>query len=218
MQATAGPPISPRKRSYRIRFSDASEIRGFVRQALLLQEGARTHRKTLAAFVAASIVAAIGALTLVQYVSGWSLGIDQALFSEDVAAVATSHPGRMAPNTALCFLLIGISLLLVDVETKRGFRPAEAMWLAVGCIGFMALTGYLYRVPALHGPVGNLTHMALHTALAFVAVPAAGLCSRPDRGWMAMVTSEGVGGVLVRWMLPAVAGILVLLEIGRAHV
>src|SRR3990170_6882746 len=42
----------------------------------------------------------IGLLTLSEYVFGWNSGIDQWLFRETAGAVGTSHPGRMAPDTA----------------------------------------------------------------------------------------------------------------------
>jgi signal transduction histidine kinase len=178
---------------------------------VLLREGARTRLEAGAAFGAAFVVGAIGFLTLVEYVFGWNLGIDQMLFAEDAGTVGTSHPGRMAPNTALNFLLIGAALVLLDVETRRGFRPAELAWLVVGGVGFMALTGYIYRVPALHGPISGLTTMALHTAVAFVVIPAAGLCARPGQGWMAILNRDGAGGVLMRWMLPAIAALMLVL-------
>ena len=48
----------------------------------------------------------IGCLTLIEYIFGVSLGIDQLLMKHYIT-VETSHPGRMAPNTALCFALTG---------------------------------------------------------------------------------------------------------------
>ena len=53
----------------------------------------------------------IGMITLVQYVLEVNTGLDE-LFMGHYVKVKTSHPGRMAPNTALCFLLSGIALSL----------------------------------------------------------------------------------------------------------
>ncbi len=69
-------------------------------------------------------VALIGLLTLSEYLFGWDLGIDQALFREPPGAPGTFSPGRMAPNTALSFLFVGLALLLLDLGTRRGRRPA----------------------------------------------------------------------------------------------
>jgi len=57
---------------------------------------------------AAGIAAVIGSLTLVEYIGQVDLGIDE-LFMEHEVTVKTSNPGRMAPNTALCFVLIGLA-------------------------------------------------------------------------------------------------------------
>ena len=53
----------------------------------------------LPARICGGLVAAIGFLTLLQYAFGWDLRIDQLLMEHDIT-VKTSHPGRMAPNTA----------------------------------------------------------------------------------------------------------------------
>src|SRR4030042_2302283 len=60
----------------------------------------------------------IGALTLSEYIFDLNLGIDQLLFQEPADAVETFHPGRMAPNTALNFIMLGLALLLLDVKTR----------------------------------------------------------------------------------------------------
>ena len=44
----------------------------------------------------------IGGLTLIEYVWTVDLSIDQ-IFMHHYITTKTSHPGRMAPNTALCF-------------------------------------------------------------------------------------------------------------------
>ena len=47
----------------------------------------------------------IGLLSLCEYAFDWNPGFDQWLFPEPMGTVGTSHPGRMAPDTALCFVL-----------------------------------------------------------------------------------------------------------------
>ena len=54
------------------------------------------------AIVCGGTVCAVGVITLAEYVFGVNLGIDQ-LLMEHYITVETSSPGRMAPNTALCF-------------------------------------------------------------------------------------------------------------------
>ena len=67
--------------------------------------------------LAAVLVSLVGMLTLVEYIFGVDLGIDQ-LFMEHYIGVKTSHPGRMAPNTALCFSLTGLTLLITSARDQ----------------------------------------------------------------------------------------------------
>jgi PAS domain S-box-containing protein len=53
--------------------------------------------------------------------------------------------------------------------------------------------------------------MALHTAVAFMILSSGILCARPDRGVMAVLTSESVGGAVARRLLPVVFGVPLIL-------
>lgn len=63
----------------------------------------------------------LGALTLSQYLFGWNLDIDQMLAREPAGAFGTLAPGRMAPTSALDFVLVGLALLLLDLAPRCGF-------------------------------------------------------------------------------------------------
>jgi hypothetical protein len=69
-----------------------------------------------------SAVALIGLLKLIGVLWGWDTGIDQLLFPErlDLETDVTDIPNRMAPNTALNFLLLGCAVLVLDWRTHRG--------------------------------------------------------------------------------------------------
>lgn len=116
------------------------------------------------------IVLAIGSLTLFEYFAGSSVGIDE-LFMDHYITVATSNPGRMAPNTALCFTIAGLGLLALrtpisafPVERLTGI--AGAVVIGLGCV---ALLGYILNLDTAYG-WGNMTRMAPHTAIGFIIV------------------------------------------------
>jgi PAS domain S-box-containing protein len=77
----------------------------------------------------------IGLLTLSEYVFGWDPGIDQWLFREPSGATGTSHPGRMAPDTALCFVLLAAGLTIARVS-----RPTKATLVASAILGSLVMT------------------------------------------------------------------------------
>lgn len=156
----------------------------------------------------AVLVALTGGLTLSQYLFGWNLGIDQLVFKEPLTAVGTSHPGRMAPTTALNFLLLGTSLLAV--KRPRGVPVAQGCSLLVALFGLLNGVGYLYRVEALYG-VASYTQMAVHTVVTFLVLSAGVLCLHPDRGVMVILTDATMGGSLARRLLPWAIGFPILL-------
>ena len=119
--------------------------------------------------VLAIVVVILGGLTLSQYLTGLSLGIDQ-LFMEHYITTRTISPGRMAPNSALCFLLSGIGLLmLVQRRFDRGLPGAAIVGALITGLGTVALLGYISQVEAAYG-WGRWTRMAIHTAIGFIVV------------------------------------------------
>ena len=117
-------------------------------------------------WASASAVAVMGLLVLVEYLCGWDLRIDQLLFTEPAGADLTVFPGRMAPNSALTFVLIGLSLLLLEVKTRRGHRPAQYLIGLEGCVVLIALVGYLYGALPFYSPVAVANPMSLAAVLA----------------------------------------------------
>ncbi len=150
-------------------------------------------------------VVLIGSLTLSEYLWGWDLGIDQALFAEPLAATGTSHPGRMAPATALNFLLLGIALFFL--ERSRTYLSAQPLTLAAALISALAAVGYLYGVSDFYRIAPHYTSMALHTALSFLLLCAGILGAHPERGLIAVFVSDTAGGGMMRYLVPAVVGV-----------
>jgi diguanylate cyclase (GGDEF)-like protein len=133
-------------------------------------------------------VALIGLLTLLTHIFASDIGLDQ-LFMQHYITVASSRPGRMAPNTALCFLLIGSALLLTGAGAPLRRRWHGVCLLAALAIGLSlaALMGYVVGIPGAYG-WGNLTRMAVHTALGFVTlglglITLSAQAPRQERGW-----------------------------------
>lgn len=129
---------------------------------------AYSYRYKKIAAVAGTLLALTGGLTLVQYLFGVNLGIDQ-LLMEHYITVKTSHPGRMAPNTALNFLLVGLCLML-SVFVMKGQKKEIIRTLlgsAVFALGVVAFFGYLLDLEAAYG-WQSLTRMAIHTSAGFI--------------------------------------------------
>lgn len=107
----------------------------------------------------------------------------------------------MAPNTALCLVLLGSALFLIDVRFGRS-RPGQWCALTAGTVALAACVGYAYDVRGLYG-VPGYKEMAGLTATTLLLLSAGVLFSRPREGLMAIVSREGPVGVLVRRLFPA---------------
>ncbi len=171
----------------------------------------RTWRHAIARGCAALVVL-VGVLTLAEYAFGWDLHIDEWLFRDAVGAPGASHPGRMAPLTALGFVLLGLAEMTLDLA--RAGALGQWLAIAVGYLGVLNLVGNAYRAQGLshlYSPASAYTEMPLLTAGVFVVVSGAVLCARPDRGMMAIATSQTAGGVVARRLLPAALGLPLVL-------
>ncbi len=151
----------------------------------------------------AFVVLLISLLVLARYLFGWDVAVDRLLFRNSLA------DNKMAPNTALSFLLISLAALLLDVQTRRG-RPTEYLTATVSAVALIALIGYAYQVSTLYG-VGHAIPMALHTAATFLAFSLALLLARPDRGLMAQIAGDDVGGAMIRRLLLVIVGVPLIL-------
>ena len=89
--------------------------------------------------------------TALQYTFGIDLRFDQFFFEHQIA-VGTSHPGRMAPNTALCFLLSGLAILIVNRSHTASSSSAVAGILGsiVLGLGMVSFFGYLTSIETVY--------------------------------------------------------------------
>lgn len=153
--------------------------------------------------ICALLVTLIGLITLSQDVFQWNSGIDQLFFTENIYAVATSSPGRMAPSTAFSFMFVGLSLLV---------RKRWSVFLihAVFAVSMLSFIGYLYGVHSLYG-IEAYTKMAFHTSLLFLVLALGLLFSHPESMLVEIFTHNSVGGILIRRLLPAAIIVMIFL-------
>lgn len=135
-----------------------------VALAMLLESRPQTRRAI------GTVLVLLGGTTLGQYLFGFNVGLDE-LFVQDFVQTRTSHPGRMGPNTALCFLLLGVSFLPGLHSHWRPYVAAPATSLVLG-IALFALVGYATSMNFAYG-WRELTSMAIHTASLFLLASAA---------------------------------------------
>ncbi|MBW3661043.1 MAG: hypothetical protein KY397_05345, partial [Gemmatimonadetes bacterium] len=131
---------------------------------------------------------------------GPDVGVDRWLFADRLEAAGGGFPNRMAPNTAVAFVGIGVSLALLRLERRAGW--AQLLALMVGLLALLTVAGYAYDIHGLSGMRDHIP-MALNTGVAFLAIAVGGVLARPDRGPVAVLSSDRIDGYLARRLLPA---------------
>lgn len=149
-------------------------------------------------------IAVAGGLKLISYLCGFDFPIDRWLFAGSLGE------NRMAPNTALSFLLSGGALATLDQVTRRGYWPAQWATFVVATVSLVSLVGYGYGATSLY-QMASYVPMALNTAGAFGVLAVGLLLARPERGVVAVIFDSGPGGMMARRLLPAVIAIPCLL-------
>jgi PAS domain S-box-containing protein len=146
------------------------------------------------------MVATLAIVRLFEVFTRRADSIDLVLFSHTLAARAI--PGRMAPNTAIAFVVTGLSLVFMNVSPRLGRRTSQVLALGVGSLSALALLGHSYRNVNLYS-MGSSIPMAVHTAALFLVCTIGILFASSDRGLMAVVTSNTAAGKVARRVLPA---------------
>ncbi len=168
----------------------------------LVAHGRVTPWVTVVVRAAGALALVIGGLTAVEYVTGAALGIDELLFKDDIARMASEAPGRMAPNTAAALMVGGVAALCASASRLPAWT-SQVPGLAVLALGTLRLYGFAYAVPELER-FGAYKGMALYTGMALVLLGIAAFLARPERGPAGLLMNAGTTGALGRRLLATV--------------
>lgn len=101
----------------------------------------------------AGIVSAASILTLIEYVLGVNLGVDEVLKPASLA-VTGPHPGRMPAVSATCFALSSMGLLLRGVlgsHSKRSALGLVSNGSIIGAVGLATIMAYALGSSGFYG-------------------------------------------------------------------
>src|SRR4030095_16819236 len=106
-----------------------------------------------------------------------------------------SFSTRMAPSAALAFLLNGVALTMLDVETRGGARPAQHLGLTALFLALWVALDQAYQTSPLQNfiLVKGWPEMTSVMAIIFVALSIGVVCARPRSGLVAVLRSPRVG-------------------------
>ena len=164
--------------------------------SVLVLHALRRHR---AVIVLGAALGVIALLKIVDLLSG-ATPVDTLLFTAQLVS-PNAAPNRMAPNTAIAFGLVSISVMASFGTRERAMQISQSCAFGVLLIAIFALIGYAFGISGLTR-IGAFIPMALHTGTCLLLVSIGLLCLQPDRGLTAIIRHPGPAGEMARKVLP----------------
>lgn len=135
-------------------------------------------------------------------------GIDQAVWSDN-PIFAEEY---MSLATSICFGIVAVCMLLLQNKAARD--PVFVISATIGLlVSLLAIIASVFNAQSLY-EITLFAQMALHSAACFAVIFASLLLARPDRGWVAILSSRGVGAASARRSLPIVILLPLVLCLG----
>jgi two-component system, sporulation sensor kinase E len=153
---------------------------------------------TLLFFTLSLLGALIGFVTILQDLFHIDTNIDQLFITDHtVRSPKFPFPGRMAFNSSVNFLLLGLGLLALTTKRRSFYIISQYLFHVVSILSAIALIGYLYGV-SLFRTIFFITSMPAHTAILFFVLSVAASLLNPSIGITSLFTGKLVGNQMAK--------------------
>lgn len=182
--------------------------------SLYLLNQSSDSKKIILSRILTSIIIIGGVLTLIEYITGINLGMNQ-LFSNFIPG----HSSVLSKSRILStinFLLIGFALLMASYKSK--IRWIQIIAFFCGFVALFGLSAYFFGRNADY-VLDLIVQVALLSSIMHIFLCVGILCLFPDKEYMERITAQNIGGFMARRLLPANVGAIfivgVLITIGN---
>ena len=167
----------------------------------------RTEQQVLMCL--SSSVTVIAAMILGKFMFDYALDVDTLVWGEQLPPIEIPCPFRMTHLTALCFVFLGIAFNFLTSENDRKIKIGQILIILPLLFSTWSCFGYLFGSADAINP--GIAQMALRSAFLILVLSISMLLSRPDRGYLWVLSSETAGGMMIRQFIPmALVGPLAL--------
>ena len=149
----------------------------------------------------AVLAAVVGLLSLTPYLVTFEVGIALQILPAAVLGEGPPYPGHIEPAAALAILLLGVSLSVYDLRSRRVHHVAEVMLFLVTVMALETLFGRAFGMNVFYG-LGRFPAMPVDKALALLSLAVGSVLLRADRGWFRILAAPGAAGVTLRRLIP----------------
>jgi len=171
-------------------------------------------RNGIVARALAGLGAVVAAATLLEYLGGFDLRIDELLAADARNAESLLHPGRMSPNAATGLLLLGSALVLFPSRERLARAAAGLLALVAALIALLSLFGYIYGTSSLYR-LGPAIRISQYTAAAMLLLSLGALSLWPQGTFAEIFVRPSAGGVVIRQLFLPVLFIPTVLAVHR---
>jgi diguanylate cyclase (GGDEF)-like protein len=161
-----------------------------------------------------ALVALLAIVVLCEYAFHISLGID--VLPPPGHGLLAPFFGRMSPQGAGGFALLGIALLLVRAQGRFAVRLADLFTAGVGLMVLILASGYLFNAFGLFGLTVGIK-ASPQTLLCLLLLTLVTLSRRAENGVFSILLARGIGGRIARLLFPFVLVLPFLRETARSH-
>jgi PAS domain S-box-containing protein len=180
-----------------IKFNTVIALLAGAGAMVLLRRPSPVRRRT--ALVACAVVGCVATLTLLEWVLGRSLGIDQLLIHDPARA---GVPGRASPHTAIALGLFAAALATLDARSAGARRLHQLLGGVFLASVVLATFGWLYRAPELTGH-SRVTGLSLPTLTGLASLLVGSLLLRPAAPPFALLRGPSPAATMMRRLIPA---------------
>jgi len=178
---------------------------------ILLRSFGRIGSINFLGIILASVVLILAMVVLGQLIFESNIRIDAWLFySKMDTGVEGKSINFMASNTAICFILTSVALLILNKPSRFKWIPSEFLALFVGFVAMTTLIGYLYSVEAFY-TIFKFFPMAIYTAISFLLITLAILFSNKNKGFISKFSGSMIGSSISGKLLPVAIILPILL-------
>jgi two-component system, sporulation sensor kinase E len=161
--------------------------------ALLSTQHNPSKNKVTLFFILSFSAFIISLITLSQDFFHFNSGLDQLfVFDKTKQSSSYTHPGRMAINTSINFVLMAAGFLALTIPKRSFIIIAQCLFNLVTFLSAFALIGYIYGISLFYA-IFYVNSMAAHTAILFLILSIAASLLNPSIGITHLFTGKQVG-------------------------
>ena len=159
----------------------------------------------------ASVAVLLASVALFEHRSGYSTGLGTLVAVDDTSP----SPGLMSIQSASCFVLLGLSLIVDQTRRKLLGHVLDVLNVALVMLVLIVMAGYVFKAISLIGQ-SWVTRMSPQTLVCVVLLSFVHTSRRAPYGFLSVLVGMGIGSHFARIALPfSVALSYLLIYVGE---